>query len=596
MKPLVIHPGADAASGALWAFYGATQLLDMLGVAYDVAADADAADGPPAICLDPARSALGVNVWPAEHLPASDDPADDFCVVQHQVEPASDPLGLLRGCPASLPLFGPASCGVEHSEVEAAGVIRRLTDGQPVGALVYLRQLQDDRLLLRLGGPVFETVGLYLSRYSWPARPEMELHRFVHQIDDLWDEVLRQRWGQRPVVSDYAVLLANLLAWCFATHDLPLVTAWPHPFREGQIRRHGMLVSHDVDQVYADAEFREPEGDQSVNPSFNFERWRHLESSLGLKSVFFFMSPDPEREYWCTPGYTIRDRPVLEAALELAERDWEVSIHQLGYDDADLVASELRAFEAATGYRPTGTRSHHLKNLPETLLHKQNAGHLYDSTWYAEQTESSFLCGSVFPFYPLECATRRPLRMVEFPFVIEDGIVFGAYGEDTARNISGAVADGRRALDHILRHNGYACFNWHQRTFARMSAYEGSPANWTLALEKLVRYLQQSSGAWWCPLPAELARWWARRAQVQVEVSPGPRRSGILPDADIAVTNTGEEDLADLVVAIHSTSKAPVVAGLASEGLAWLGSSGCRERWGLPVPAPAGASVRMGLE
>ena len=75
MKVLVIDPGAHAASGALWAFYGATQLLEMLGVAYDTVSEADASGGPPAICLDPARSALGLNVWPAEHLPASHDSA-----------------------------------------------------------------------------------------------------------------------------------------------------------------------------------------------------------------------------------------------------------------------------------------------------------------------------------------------------------------------------------------------------------------------------------------------------------------------------------------------------------------------------------------
>ncbi len=586
MKPLVIRPNSDADSSPLWAFYGATQLLEMLGVSYDTVSEEDAGGEPPAICLDPARSALGINMWPGDSLPPIAAPTQELCDVKHEVSPETDPFGFLSGCRGSLPLFGPVGASARKEEVQAAGMIRRLADGEAVGSLVYLQQLGGKRLLLRLGGRMFETAGLYLSRYSWPGRPEMELHRFVRQIDDIWDDALRHRWGTRPVVSEYAVLLANLLAWCFGVHDLPLVTAWPHPFRDGQVKRHGMIVSHDVDQVYADAKFREADADQTTNPSFNFEHWRHLEDSLGVKSVFFFMSLEPGRECWCTPGYSIADEPVREAAIELAQRGWEVSIHQLGYESTETIASELAVFEAATGYRPTGTRHHNLKHLADTLLYKQNAGLVYDTTWYAEQTESSFLCGSVMPFYPLECATGQPLRLVEFPFVIEDGIVFEVYGEGLARSVNGAVGDGRRALDHVLRHNGYACFNWHQRTFARMSAYEGSPANWTLALEKLIRYFQQSSEAWWCPLPVELAEWWGRRGQVEVEVSAG----------GVAVTNAGEEDVDELVIAVHSLGEAPIVRGLRGEALAYLGPSGCRERWGIPAPAPAGASVSIELE
>ena len=586
MKPVVIRPNSDADSSPLWAFYGATQLLEMLGVSYDVAPEEEAGRAPPAICLDPARSALGVNMWPGDCLPLVKLPAERLCTVEQEVSPEADPFGFMSGCPGSLPLFGPVGPAARKEEVAAAGVVRRLADSEAVGSLVYLQQLDHNRLLLRLGARVFESVGLYLSRYSWPKRPEMELHRFVRQIDDIWDDALRQRWGTRPVVSEYAVLLANLLAWCFGMHELPLVTAWPHPFRETQIKRHGMILSHDVDQVYADPKFREADADQTANPSFNFEHWRHLEASLGVKSVFFFMSLEAGRECWCVPGYSIADEPVREAAVELAQRGWEVSIHQLGYENTEVIASELAVFEAATGCRPTGTRHHNLKHLADTLLYKQNAGLVYDTTWYAEQTESNFLCGSAFPFHPLECATGRPLRLVEFPFVIEDGIAFGVYGDDTVRSVNGAVSDGRRSLDHILRQNGYACFNWHQRTFARMGRYEGSPANWTLALEKLVRYFQQSSEAWWCPLPVELAGWWQRRARVQVEVNPG----------GIAITNAGEDDVEDLVVAVHSLGKAPVVRGVRGEGLAYLGSSGCRERWGLPVRAPAGASVTIELE
>ena len=73
---------------------------------------------------------------------------------------------------------------------------------------------------------------------------------------------------------------------------------------------------------------------------------------------------------------------------------------------------------------------------------------------------------------------------------------------------------------------------------------------------------------------------------MEVEVSAG----------GVAVTNAGEEDVDELVIAVHSLGEAPIVRGLRGEALAYLGPSGCRERWGIPAPAPAGAGVRIELE
>ncbi|MBC7289604.1 MAG: hypothetical protein H5T86_16505, partial [Armatimonadetes bacterium] len=154
----------------------------------------------------------------------------------------------------------------------------------------------------------------------------------------------------------------------------------------------------------------------------------------------------------------------------------------------------------------------------DALDAKHRAGLIYDSTWYAEQADTAFLCGTVFPFRPVSTCTGRILELVELPNVIEDGIVFGVYGEGTQRDTDGAVADGRRAIDAAVRRNGAVVFNWHQRVFALMDRYGNTPADWTVAYRRLAEYALEQPVDWWVALPSEIARWWLLRRQVRVSL------------------------------------------------------------------------------
>ncbi len=320
-----------------------------------------------------------------------------------------------------------------------------------------------------------------------------------------------------------------------------MATRWFHPAIDGEIKFNGMLLTHDVDSVYADRAFRGRQ-DQSDNPHFNFARWRELESRFGIKSAFYFFSPAPTQQYWLpTPGYLVTEEPVMQAAQKLAEKGWEIAPHELGHRTADEVAAEVAYFEQVTGHKPLGTRNHYLTNWPDSLKYKAAAGLLYDSTWYAEQTDTAFLCGTVLPYAPLDTATGRPLDIWEFGFVIEDGIVTGCYGAGTERGTKEAIADGTRGLDIIIAGSGYACFNWHQRTFARQTELQQAPDTWVSILEGLLEYYQAHAPRWWNPLPGELARFWSRRQAVEVESRAG----------EIVVRNTADDDCTDLVLALH---------------------------------------------
>ncbi len=564
MLPVLIRPDqiADPELQSTWAYYGARQLLDMIGLSYTEAPSrggqaslpvpAQAADQyDTGLVIDPAAGQICVNcrpeaadygpVWPIlrveleAKLPALGFPA-----------PLGDGLAeeVVGSQADSLPLFG----GVRDVKGDAAwgalGYVEAKFGEQ--GPLLVVQETGPDAFRITLNAPVFETIGLYLSRFSWAGNPGFK--SFVRYIDALW-AALQDRWGRRPVVGDYQDIFTAILRRCYRKLGLVMATKWYHPAIDGEIKLNGMLLTHDVDSVYGEPRFR-GQAEQSGNPHFNFPKWRELEDRFGIKSAFYFFSPAPSREYWLpAPSYLVTEEPVLRAARELAESGWEIAPHELGHRTPAEVADEVAYFEQVTGCKPPGTRNHHLKHYPDSLKYKAAAGLLYDSTWYAEQTDTLFLCGTALPYAPLDTATGEPLDIWEFAFVIEDGIVTGGYGAGTERDTRQAVADGARGLDLIIAKNGYACFNWHQRVFALRTRLQQEPDNWVTILEGLLEHYQANARGWWNPLPGELAAFWSRRQAVQVESRAG----------EILVSNQGDGDCADFVLALHCD--APPLSG-----------------------------------
>ncbi|MCE5240815.1 hypothetical protein LLH23_20320 [bacterium] len=567
-----IHLSCDSA--ATWAWYGATQALGMLGVTYDERAPEGGLEQP-YIIIDPARGQLCLNCEP-DGEPA-DLPTADIARVTHEACLAGPTVEEAQ----VLPLMGlPRAAGAGV----AVGEIRRLDGAAPPAPFLTVAQ-EGDASRIHLAGRVFETIGLYLSRFSWAGDPGWQ--RFVREVDDLWDLQLRERWGGQAVVDDYVQITAGLLCQLCAEAGEPLVTVWPHPFRDGQVKRQGFLVSHDVDQLFADQALR-TQLDQSANPRFFPPRWRQFESDLNIRSAFYLFCAKPGEKYWLEPNYSIADPAVLREAQAFLEGGWEVSLHQISHETAAEVRGEVEFLLEILGLdRPTGTRSHHLKHTFDTLAHKAAAGLRYDSTWYAEQATSGLLCGTLLPFRPLDCRTLEPVGLWEFPFVIEDGIVFGVYGEGTGRDVAGAIANGKPLLDLAVAHDGFVCFNWHQRTFSQMSSYPGVADCWPPAMAGLIRALRDQSPATWNPLPVELADWCSRREGVRVTAAEGK----------VTVHNTGNCDCDDVVLCLHlprgQGCPLEAIGRDVPAGAEFLGHQGSRCLYAVPLVVCAGQTAEL---
>ena len=107
--------------------------------------------------------------------------------------------------------------------------------------------------------------------------------------------------------------------------------------------------------------------------------------------------------------------------------------------------------------------------------------------------------------------------------------------------MAGAIANGKPLLDLAVAHDGYVCFNWHQRTFSQMRSYPGVADCWPPAMAGLIRTLRDQSPATWNPLPIELADWCTRREAVRVRTAEGK----------VIVHNTGNSDIYCTIWLLH---------------------------------------------
>lgn len=567
MRVVLIRPDVlDPGRASTWSWYGASQALQMLGLSYLEAAEAPA--GAPLV-IDPAREQFCLNCEPEGGL--EDLPAADLLQVSHLAL-----LGPAQPGAATLPVFGPVR--TDPPRHAAQSVLVEAESRTPTSLFLSREQPPAEAVVrLQFNARVFATIGLYLSRFSWAGNTSFK--RFVREVDDLWDRDLRQPFSRLAVVDHFLRALQSILGTLFAELDLPLGFAWQHPCLDGLVRQHGLLLSHDVDQLFPDPKYRHTL-DQTGNNRFCLPQWRELETRLKVRSAYYFYSPRPGDKYWFEPHYSPSDPAVAREIALLREGGWEVSLHQMSDADPETVLGENTFFAEATGQPTTGTRSHYLKHSPDTLSYKAAAGLAYDSTWYAEQTESGFLCGTTLPYRPLDCRTGAPVGLWEFPFVIEDGIVFGVYGEGTARDVEAAAEDGRQALAQVLASNGYACLNWHNYTFSDMG-HTGPADSWPPALELLVKHLRRSSAALWTPLPIELADWCTRRAQVVVE-----------HEHDLLVVhNTGPADCPDFVLGLlYGVAGAMLPPGAVKVGRCDWQTTCC-----LPLPLAAGERREVAL-
>jgi hypothetical protein len=167
-----------------------------------------------------------------------------------------------------------------------------------------------------------------------------------------------------------------------------------------------LCLTHDVDRPYKTYQSlyyaitnREPRHLLDVlpwrKPYWQFERIMDIESSLGVRSAFYFLDEqyllerplrswiDPEAWKLYLGRYDIEDGAITDIIEALDSGGWEVGLHGSyeSYRDEDRLRKEKQTLESILGHSVLGGRQHYL-NLenPETWQRQSSVGLCYDTS------------------------------------------------------------------------------------------------------------------------------------------------------------------------------------------------------------------------
>ena len=266
----------------------------------------------------------------------------------------------------------------------------------------------------------------------------------------------------------------------------------------------GLCLTHDVDRPYKHVHapfYAAIDRDlshlrslrPSVNPWWQFEEILDIESSLGVRSAFYFLREqhlfrDRSVRQWADPRcwieylgrYDPRSPDIASIIERLDEEGWEVGLHgSLGTDcDPERLGVEKELLESVLGHEVVGGRQHHLRlSIPETWRHYADLGLSYDAT-LGSRTEIGFNYG-----YDLLCPFDDDF--VVFPLTVMDTVLIDS---------TDGIDDARRCLDGLLQHahaNGAVMTAlWHPRNFSE-SDYPGQGDLYCYLIERALEL-----GAW----------------------------------------------------------------------------------------------------
>lgn len=235
----------------------------------------------------------------------------------------------------------------------------------------------------------------------------------------------------------------------------------------------------------------------------DFQTILEIEARHGFRSTFFVLH-DP---YWSRngPRYRLTCPELRRIADLIREAGGEIGLHGgvSCFNRADLYRESRAALRAALGVEVEGIRNHLLQfSGPKTWLAQEAAGFVYDATFgYSDRLGPRD--GRTHPFFPVDPATGRTLKLVALPLTVMDVTLFRYLRMDG----SAALEAAWTAIEPIIAAGGVVALLWHNNYFN-----DPEYRDWQATYEHLLERLSARNP--WCATGAEIAAWWRRRADV----------------------------------------------------------------------------------
>jgi hypothetical protein len=190
------------------------------------------------------------------------------------------------------------------------------------------------------------------------------------------------------------------------------------------------------------------------NPFNSFDALMGHSEKYGFKNSFYFKACQSNE-----PGFTydVRDDFIRETIQKIKERKHFIGFHpsQNTVNDHDQFRMELNRLRQISEDKIIGGRNHFLCYNQDMYRFWEAEDLEYDSG-VGFQYYNGFRAGICLPYIFFDIHDRRPLLLVEKPFIAMDTVWL-------RRNMSPKkyFDEVKSLLDIIISYNGLICLNWH---------------------------------------------------------------------------------------------------------------------------------------
>lgn len=275
---------------------------------------------------------------------------------------------------------------------------------------------------------ILGSIVLTLSRFEEVVSRVRDVHGRFPAFASL---AFRHNYLDRPIVDEYGLALQQILKI--------LMPGWQPAPRSLRVK-----LTHDIDQPGIPFSFKSAMGHvvkrkaplscvrdflslgTGVEPTY-LNRVRdicQLSLKRNLHPALYWMASAPGAYDF---GYNIADSRIARVMHWARGQGIEMGAHP-GYDtflSPVLLEQQVQRCRKALQNERIGGRQHYLRWCPETWLHWEGCGLMYDSTvGFADSV--GFRAGTCIPYLPWLWKENRRANLLEIPLVVMDGTLIGA--------------------------------------------------------------------------------------------------------------------------------------------------------------------------
>lgn len=199
------------------------------------------------------------------------------------------------------------------------------------------------------------------------------------------------------------------------------------------------------------------------DPWWNFKHIIKQETSLGIRSTFYFLS----RQGKMDSRFTFKNRRIRKLISQLNGDGFETGLHGSYYsiDNIAVMEKQIAEMKNTTGIDPKGIRQHYLRaEMPITLRLQQQVGFEYDTS-LGFASHAGYRNSYCYPFKPFDFEKGEMLDIWELPLMLMEVSVLDYQKEGFTELESSAM----KMIKEARKFGGFFSLLWHN---CRMSDHD----------------------------------------------------------------------------------------------------------------------------